>query len=92
MISFTLGPMLRWTQKASDIPTRIGYAHDQKPGVYVVCQRMPDDKGGLWQLDQITVRENGEVEAMRGNANIDYSYPVFIRPNFISDVLLTFGI
>lgn len=79
-------------QRAADIPTSIGFVKDLAPGgVYVVSQRTPDDRGGTWEIDQVVVSASGQVETMRGNNRIDYSFPVFFRPNFVADILLTFG-
>jgi hypothetical protein len=78
--------------KRDEIRTAIGYVKDLKPGIWVVCQKVPIEKGGTWEVDMIAVAPDCHKESMRCNRQIDHSYPVFYRPNFISDVIKLFGI
>lgn len=79
-------------RKQNARPTQIGLVGELLPGTWVVCQRQKFSDGGLWQLDQIVVSQNMSRETMRGNNKIDYSLPIFYRPNFISDVIHEFGL
>lgn len=78
--------------RGNEILTKIGYIRDLLPGIWVVTQKTPIEKGNTWEVDQIAVAPDGHKESMRQNRQIDHFYPVFYRPNFISDVIKIFGI
>lgn len=78
--------------RGDEIKTKIGYIRDLPPGIWVVCQKTPIEKGHTWEVDMIAVAPDWHKESMRCNRQIDHAYPVFYRPNFISDVIKLFGL
>lgn len=78
--------------RGDEVVTKIGYIRKLPHGIWVVTQRTPIEKGHTWEVDQIVIAPDGHAESMRNNGKIHYGYPVFYRPNFVSDVIKIFGI
>lgn len=78
--------------RGEEVPIKIGYVHNLTPGIWVISQCTTIEKGSTWEVDMICVAPDGHRESMRQNRQIDLKYPVFYRPNFVSDVIAVFGL